>query len=117
MPTSEQDEEIGQPGGLASVSGSDLSRSGWQPIATAPKDGTTIDLWGLPSHQDGSVYTSRITGEVRTRNQGARRVDIIWCQTHKCWRYEKDHHFLNQVEPGLTPSHWMRPPAPPETHP
>jgi len=58
--------------------------SEWQPIETAPTDGTPVDLW----HRDGF----RIT-------------EVWWDSEDECWtHYGSDSNF----------SHWMPLPEPPE---
>lgn len=55
----------------------------WQPIETAPKDGTEVDLW-VRSSDDPRRGNQRMTG-------------YIWCGTHKCWRKAEDTHFVNRI--------------------
>ena len=72
----------------------------WQPIETAPKDGTLIDVW------DGRI----------------RVADVRWCQ-ESLWsaqdrRSLKTGFCVNDPEYGWclleNPTHWMPLPAPPE---
>lgn len=70
----------------------------WQPIETAPKDGTTIDLWD-------SYYGHRVTN--------ARRAYHYWENgkpiREKSWgRNDTDGPFVGN------PTHWMPLPKPPE---
>lgn len=69
--------------------------SGWQPIETAPKDGTEIDVW----------CESTANGD----NGGYRIPDSWWCQTDKNWRTHGD----NRISWAHPPTHWMPLPAPP----
>ena len=39
---------------LNAVASGELAKSGWQPIATAPRDGTRVDLWMVD--QDGDCW-------------------------------------------------------------
>jgi hypothetical protein len=55
----------------------------WRPIATAPRDGTPVDLW---------------------HKIGARLTDLWWAEEDKCWSDTRsDEEF----------THWMPLPAPP----
>lgn len=75
--------------------------SEWQPIKTAPKDGTVVDLW------------------VTYRGGGSRSPSCVWKKTpnafptwvspsHGDWEYGYGR------MTGVTPTHWMLPPAPPK---
>lgn len=69
---------------------------GWQPIATAPRDGTEIDLWvpGVPI------------------GHGPARIPDCWFSGSRWWRYDKDGD--DQCRSHVRrPSHWMPPPPPP----
>lgn len=63
----------------------------WQPIETAPRDGTVVDLWMTANN----------------KNSGYRVTDCWWSTLCECW-----------ISPGgdFSPlaSHWMPLPAPPE---
>jgi len=68
----------------------------WQPIETAPKDGTIVDLWAYLSGLD--IY---------------RRVaDASWCDDSGSWVVGKELGF--EVEILGTPKLWMPLPTPPE---
>lgn len=78
---------------------------GWQPIESAPRDGTTIDLWvggefparyencyfGTPHHECYSQYCDSCPEDMNV----------------KAWRW----HFFSQQ---ITPTHWMPVPTGPE---
>lgn len=78
----------------------EIEVSEWQSIETAPKDGTPVDLWCRRN------WNPPVTHE--------RRVDCYWCNTHGRWRTQDKLHFVEETfVQYLTPTHWMRPPAPP----
>jgi hypothetical protein len=71
----------------------------WQPIETAPKDGTTIDLW--VSAADCAFRAVDFKWEVtETQKQGQ------WVRAEK----PLDWHYGNV---GMLATHWMPRPAPP----
>lgn len=76
-------------------------RSGWQPIETAPTDGTEVDLYGL----DWGGYARRVAGAKWGE------IDGKWC-----WAV----YDVRQGEGGdwcidlKTPTHWMPVPPPPQ---
>ena len=63
----------------------------WQPIATAPKDGTLVDLW----LDKGD--TRRITG-------------CYWSESGLCWTDGDRYYLKGRVQP----THWMPLPEPPK---
>ena len=75
----------------------------WQPINTAPKDGTEIDLWCIRKHCHGEVAQ-------------VRKCDISWGdiantftgEVYQGWRG------LGELYAENTPTHWMLKPAAPE---
>jgi hypothetical protein len=73
---------------------------GWQPIATAPKDGTLVDLW---------VET---TINWRPDGEQFRYIDCFW--TDAGWVEIDFHGDVTPVESQHhTATHWMSPPEPP----
>lgn len=68
--------------------------SEWQPIETAPGDGTEIDVW-VP---DGAG--------------GYRVPDAYWCGADRKWRQTGQCHHLSW---HAEPTHWMPSPHPPAT--
>jgi len=79
----------------------ELSSPTWQPIETAPKDGTVIDLWAV----------REATGEAD------RYANCIWARTvwggepigEPRWQGLYDRYSV------VTPTHWMPLPLPPES--
>ena len=68
----------------------------WQPIETAPKDGTLVDLWVIDT-SDGS---------------GRRETDAYFANGK--WWSTRDTNAGEPVEQGrITATHWMPLPAPP----
>jgi hypothetical protein len=80
--------------------------SGWQPIETAPKDGTEIDVWC------GGEFPRRVTcaswrepTESEWWSHGGDTIDT----PDACW-----HDCFGPLGKDNTPTHWMPLPAPPE---
>lgn len=82
-----------------------LAADAWQPIETAPKDGTRIDLWCRRSWNPPVEFE--------------RRTSVYWCRTHQRFRAEGEFHYVEETfnpRPGeryLIPTHWRPLPAPP----
>jgi hypothetical protein len=68
--------------------------AGWQDIATAPKDGSRLDLW-----------------IIHPGNGGRRYPDSFWDDAPGDWKIGQYHTKMYVDPPAVT--HWMRPPAPP----
>lgn len=74
--------------------------TGWQPIETAPLDGTRVDLW----------------------EGGRRMTNMHWKDGNWCWsrwslgrpRDASKVHLRTTVYTDLKPTHWRLPPEPPE---
>ena len=67
----------------------------WQPIETAPKDGTVVDLYIHNSDHDG----------------GMRAADCRFNDDTDAW----EDNYRNEVEEyGYQATHWMPPPEPPK---
>lgn len=84
--------------------GVDLSPQ-WQPIDTAPKDGTVVDLWCKRSWNPPTSHV-RETGK-------------YYCTTHNLWRTEGETHYVEATfapdacHRHLIPTHWVPLPASP----
>lgn len=65
----------------------------WQPIGTAPKDGTPVDLW------------------CRVRNGRPVRLTNMWFTPSTGWRTDKRNEWKEQIAKDAT--HWMPLPPPP----
>ncbi|MGJ7039197.1 hypothetical protein J2Y63_002452 [Shinella sp. BE166] len=70
----------------------------WQPIETAPKDGTPIDLWGV--------------NHLHPAKTGRRATNVTWGRIRDWMGNERDDWQHGQTE-DFEPTHWMRFPAPP----
>ena len=77
----------------------------WQPIETAPGDGTEIDLWSPSRGRLADCYWGMETGDgfgSEPKGPGWVRED---CDVTGYWHY-------SLIEP-FDVTHWMTPPAPP----
>lgn len=74
-----------------------LARPNWQPIDTAPTDGSYCDLWVRSVGVDGPSEF---------------RMTCCWF-ANGAW-YSKNANPLEGYSIKSTPTHWMQPPAPPE---
>ncbi len=70
----------------------------WQPIDTAPKDGTTI------------LTHSRRLGHVLVRYDAEHQAERDRFLDRTCWRVDWDGDYL-----ASDPTHWMMLPEPPES--
>lgn len=90
--------------------------SGWQPIETAPKDGTPILIF-QPSGQRNSYMPidALKEGEFTYRWDDPRLLwfdDARWAIGY--WRPYPNGGWGNRNSATVTPSHWMPLPTPPE---
>lgn len=70
----------------------------WQPISTAPKDGTEVDLWGKQWVPGGQFIYKRFPG-------------YRWVTSPPHWTaYPREN---SRSLSGWEATHWMLPPAPP----
>ena len=70
------------------VAVSDQKATGWQPIETAPRDGTEVDLWFHP-------YTGR-----------CRRLPDMWWNPRMGWRNGSLSTVIHGSEEGTRITHW-----------
>lgn len=90
---------------LSALTAANARADAWQPIETAPKDGTRLDLWCRRSCNPPVEFE--------------RRTSVYWCRTHQRFRTEGEFHYVEETfnpRPGeryLIPTHWRPLPAPP----
>jgi hypothetical protein len=72
----------------------------WQPIETAPKDGTTVMLFYPKQNPAGIAEMGHYRRGIKTRRD-----------EHEGWRYLRSHSALYDLE--HQPTHWMPLPPPP----
>lgn len=84
--------------------------SEWQPIETAPKDGTAIDLWVA----DRRLPNGYVIPAKRIPNCSYREPQ--WNGDRPGWTWhESSDECDSELNADYTPTHWMPLPAPPET--
>ena len=75
--------------------------SEWQPISTAPRDGTHVDLW------------IEIRASLQSFGMGdSFRVPDCWCSDRGTWNYHVGYVIRSLQSDHVT--HWMPLPAPPD---
>lgn len=84
----------------------------WQPIETAPKDGSLIDVWCIDPD-----------GQFKPKEGGIRLTDVWWSLSDKNWQRMLDDGDFDEVElwsknnlslPPWKPIFWMPLPDPPK---
>ena len=70
----------------------------WQPIETAPKDGTPVDLWGV--------------NHLHYAKTGRRATNVTWGRVRDWMGNERDDWQHGHGE-DFEPTHWMPLPSPP----
>lgn len=70
----------------------------WQPIETAPKDGTRIDIWAI----NHSLFNK----------PGSRIIDAYWGRVSDWMGRERDD-WVGAASEHIEPTHWRPLPAPP----
>lgn len=87
----------------------------WQPIETAPKDGTAIDLWIVGADSTVDFYAVNAT-KVRAKPvRHGRAPDFRWA--HKppnAPNWYPVGGLGYPLSPDVIPTHWMPHPAPPK---
>jgi hypothetical protein len=74
----------------------------WEPMITAPKDGTQVDLWCRPPR-------GQISGG------GYARVPDCWYSAGKWWVYDEQHGDDMCRREVHNATHWMLRPQPPHS--
>jgi hypothetical protein len=88
--------------------------SAWQPIETAPKDGTYIDVWAVP-------FSIR-AGKLIPNGDGDRITKVYWAQPYYGDDRKWDDQWVHWEGPWREPietetysiTHWMPIPEPPK---
>lgn len=80
--------------------------SQWQPIETAPKDGTEIDVWEFCHNPDWRPNRHGLASGYRVTN-------VRW--TNGRWEYyfDRDGEWIEAPAEHYTISHWLAIPGPP----
>lgn len=85
--------------------------NGWQPISTAPKDGTPILIWEPGPHAFGNRERHNEYDERGKVISFAEYDDVRWAIGY--WRPTGS--WGNRNAARVNPTHWMPLPAPPVT--
>ena len=84
---------------IAEALAAERQRDRWQPIETAPKDGTVIDLWGI--------------NHLHYAKAGTRIVNVAWGPVRDWMGHEREDWQHGRGD-DFEPTHWM--PLPPKPH-
>ncbi len=76
-----------------------LAESEWQPIETAPRDGTPVDLWGL---------------NLLSYDKRGQRICNVKFGTVTDWIGRENDDWQHGRGEGFEPTHWRPLPAPPK---
>lgn len=88
--------------------------SEWQPIETAPKDGTQVDLWIEGKDSTVDFYSASARKAKGRPVRHGRACDFKWMQKGPNRPYWYPSHGLGYpLDSDLTVTHWMPLPAPP----
>ncbi len=77
--------------------------SEWQPIETAPKDGTLVDLWVVPKKR----WDTKLLGI-----EPGRATDMQWING-KWWTDYQNWLWRGSLNANREATHWVLSPAPP----
>jgi hypothetical protein len=98
---------------IVKISLESAERARWQPIETAPKDGTLLWLEVEYDHVDLHAHPLALTeGGLATtigHNNVAHDGDDVWHLAGWCWSQDR------YTEGKGSPTHWQPLPSPPET--
>jgi hypothetical protein len=85
----------------------------WQPIETAPKDGTEIDVWCRFGDGGGHRVPDAYWSDKPFGYEGPRGYEQLrgWAAANE--GYDGCDHWVGDIEEGDTVTHWMPRPAPP----
>ena len=82
----------------------------WQPIETAPRDGTSVDLW-IVGDPESIVFYCPVSKRHRDRVRREGRISDVWWHDG-AWRPKSGTAKLFPIDAEIT--HWMSLPEPPK---
>jgi hypothetical protein len=88
-------------------------RLGWQPIETAPTDGTLFDAWVIDEDGSGRRAVNAYWKDEPFGHDGAKGFDLErgWAAENET--YDGGDHWICDPDDGETVTHWMPLPSPP----